>query len=158
MILKLRRKKLMKLTRIISILALLSLVAVPALGEMTDYQKGIAEGLEVGFFMNEKYEQATQGINVTGYNAEVQRYNAWIVSIFGSDTRFLMTPMAMGASSKPVMVVDSTNATAGVVHQIDGDSKAKGPGYTTNDMNLLPESALNTRNIWEKGGEFLGGI
>ncbi len=149
----------MKLTRIIAALAILSLVAIPALGQMTDYQKGIAEGLKVGFFMHEKYTQALDGINVSGYNAEVDRYNVWIRSIFGNDPQFLMTPITGPASiaSKPVLITNTSNSTSGIVHEIDGGTKAKGPTYTTNDMNLLPDPQ-NMSQVKEHGGAWLGGV
>lgn len=147
----------MKLARIIVGLALISLLAIPALGQMTDYQKGIAEGLKIGFFMNQKYVDAKAGINVTGYNAEVERYNAWIVSIFGNDPQFLMTPLAMGAgaSSTPVLMTNLSNV-GGIEHKIDGGAP-KGAAYTTNDMNLLPDPR-NVSQIQQHGGEYLGGI
>ncbi len=153
----------MKLTRIIAALAILSLVAIPALGQMTDYQKGIAEGLKVGFFMHEKYTQALDGINVSGYNAEVDRYNTWIRSIFGNDPQFLMTPITGPTSiaSKPILITNTSNSTSGIVHEIDGGI-AKGPTYKTNDMNLLPESQtnamLNNPDPLKRQGEYLGGV
>ncbi len=146
----------MKLTRIITVLAILSLVAIPALGQMTDYQKGIAEGLKIGFFMNQKYVDAQDGINVTGYNQEVERYNAWIRSIFGNDPQFLMQPITSSTSdlSKPVLI---SNITSGKIeHKIDGNW---GPNatYKTNDMNLLPDPQ-NMSQVKEHGGAWLGGV
>ncbi len=138
------------------LLILFLLTSMAAAQEMTDYQKGIAEGLKVGFFMNDKYNQAQQGINVTGYNQEVARYNTWIASIFGNDPQFLMTPIAEGtAASKPVLITNTSNGP-GIVHAIDGGS-AKGPAYTTNDMNLLPDPG-NTSQVQKYGGEYLGGV
>ncbi len=140
------------------ILLLLASIASPAVAqEWNDYQKGIAEGLKIGFFMNEKYNQAKQGINVTGYNQEVAKYNAWIVSIFGNDPQFLMTPIAEDTTAqKPTLITNTSNMATGIVHKIDGQSP-KGPAYTTNDMNLLPDPQ-NTTQIKKEGGAWLGGV
>jgi hypothetical protein len=98
----------MKFATIIAASALLLITAVPAPGQMSDYPKGVADGLKIGFFMNQKYIDAKAGINITGYNTEVARYNAWIESIFGKDPNFLMSPMALDAMSKPVIIANNT--------------------------------------------------
>ncbi len=143
--------------RLLLILLLLSSVA--AAQEWTDYQKGVAEGLKIGFFMNQKYVDAQDGINVTGYNTEVQRYNAWVISIFGNDPQFMMNPITAPSNvsdlSKPVLISNVTSP--GIVHEIDGGTKAKSPAYTTNDMNLLRDPG-NMTQIQKEGGAWLGGV
>jgi hypothetical protein len=145
-----------KFTIIIAASALLLMTAVPAPGQTSDYQKGVADGLRIGFFMNQKYVDAKEGINITGYNTEVARYNAWIESIFGKDPSFLMSPMPLGAMSRPVIVANNTTGN-GIVHAIDG-GVGKGPSYTTNDMNLLPDAARDNIAKSADGGEYLGGV
>ena len=51
---------LMKLMEAIALLIMLSLAVVPATGQMTagqmtEYQRGVANGLKIGFFMGEYY-------------------------------------------------------------------------------------------------------
>lgn len=59
---------------------------------------------------------------------------------------------------KAHLIVNTTNATGGIVHEIDGGT-AKGPTYIANDMNLLPGD-LTTNPYWdpEIGGQYLPGF
>ncbi len=94
---------------------------------------------------------------MSGYNAEVAKYNAWVGSIFGNDPSFLMSPMGLGATSAvpgPIIMANNTTYN-GKVHSIDGNF-VNGPSYKTNDMNLLPNAAINS--ITNGQGEYLGGI
>ncbi len=119
----------------------------------TDWQQGAAEGLKIGFKMGQAYEQSLKGINVSGYNAQVDSYNAWVREHFGEDPMLLMqkqnAPLDL---SKPVLVANNTTG-GGIVHAIDGMNKGNA-NYKTNDMNLLPESAIKKL---DEGGEYLGG-
>jgi hypothetical protein len=125
----------------------------------TDWQQGASEGLKMGFKMGQAYEQAQNGINVDGFNALVDEYNAWIREHFGEDPMMLMqkivTPVDL---SKPVLVANNTTES-GIVHAIDGNM-GDGASYKTNDMNLLPESAIASLQSDPdyKGGEYLGGV
>ena len=56
----------------------------------TDWQQGAAEGLNIGFKMGQAYEQAQKGINVSGFNTQVDVYNAWVREHFGEDRMLLM--------------------------------------------------------------------
>jgi len=122
----------------------------------TDWQQGAAEGLNIGFKMGQAYEQAQKGINVSGFNAQVDVYNAWVREHFGEDRLLLMQKMnsAPVDLSKPVLIANNTTQKGGIVHAIDGANQA-GPKYTTNDMTLLPESAINSL---KEGGQFLPGV
>jgi len=112
--------------------------------------------------MGQAYEQAQKGINVSGFNAQVDVYNAWVREHFGEDPMMLMqkkldAPLDL---SKPVLVANNTTG-GGIVHAIDGTGKAKGASYTTNDMNLLPDNVrYNTTTNSYAGyqGDFLGGV
>ena len=109
----------------------------------SDWQQGAAEGLKVGFKMGQAFEQAQNGINVTGFNAQVDVYNAWVREHFGEDPMLLMQKLNAPVDlTKPVLVANNTTQ-GGIVHAIDG-STAPGASYTTNDMNLLPESCNRT--------------
>jgi hypothetical protein len=107
----------------------------------SDWQQGAAEGLKVGFKMGQAFEQAQNGINITGFNAQVDVYNAWVREHFGEDPMLLMQKLNAPVDlSKPVMVANNTTQ-GGIVHAIDG-STAPGPSYTTNDINSLPAGAI----------------
>ena len=41
----------MRMTMILAAMVLSAMIAMPALAELTDYQKGVEEGLKIGFFM-----------------------------------------------------------------------------------------------------------
>ena len=110
----------------------------------TDWQQGAAEGLNIGFKMGQAYEQALKGINVSGFNAQVDVYNAWVREHFGEDRLLLMQKMGSAPVdlSKPVMIANNTTTPKGIIHQIDGNNKAGGASYTTNDINLLPSGTI----------------
>jgi hypothetical protein len=125
----------------------------------TDWQQGAAESLKIGFKMGQAYEQAQKGINVSGFNAQVDVYNAWVREHFGEDPMMLMQKKldAPVDLSKPVLVANNTTG-GGIVHAIDGTGKAKGASYATNDMNLLPASVTNSSSAMKDGGAWLGGV
>jgi hypothetical protein len=114
----------------------------------TDWQQGAAEGLKIGFKMGQAYEQSLKGINVSGYNAQVDSYNAWVREHFGEDPMMLMQKKldAPVDLNKPILIVNNTTG-GGIVHAIDGTGKAKGASYTTNDINLLPQ---NVADQWRR--------
>jgi len=120
-----------------------------------DWQQGAAEGLKIGFKLGVAYEQAQKGIDINGFNAQVDTYNAWVREHFGEDPMLLMQKMTGPVDlQKPVLLANNTTSSKGIVHKIDGNALPEGT-YTTNDMNLLPESALKTL---PEGGEYLGGV
>jgi hypothetical protein len=129
----------------------------------TDWQQGAAESLKIGFKMGQAYEQAQKGINVSGFNAQVDVYNAWVREHFGEDPMMLMQKKldAPVDLSKPILIANNTTG-GGIVHAIDGTGKAKGASYTTNDMNLLPNSAIesyqNSETGKNTGDGYLGGV
>ena len=135
----------------------------------TDWQQGAAEGLNIGFKMGQAYEQAQKGINVTGFNAQVDVYNAWVREHFGEDRLLLMQKMSSAPVdlSKPVMIANNTTTPKGIIHQIDGNNKVGGASYTTNDINLLPSGTIGnyqTGDVDPKTGQritgdgYLGGV
>ena len=128
----------------------------------TDWQQGAAEGLKIGFKMGQAYEQSLKGINVSGYNAQVDGYNAWVREHFGEDPMLLMQKQNAPVDlNKPILIVNNTTG-GGIVHAIDGTGKVKGASYTTTDMNLLPDSAIKSYQKSEAGKNtgdgYLGGV
>ena len=127
----------------------------------TDWQQGASEALKIGFKMGQAYEQAQNGIDVNGFNTQVDSYNAWVREHFGEDPMMLMQKQLNGPVdlNKPVLVANNTTQK-GMVHAIDGANKAGGPKYTTNDMNLLPQTVADQwrRDNPTSGDGYLGGV
>ena len=127
----------------------------------TDWQQGASEALKIGFKMGQAYEQAQNGIDVDGFNTQVDSYNAWVREHFGEDPMMLMQKQLNGPVdlNKPVLVANNTTQK-GMVHAIDGANKAGGPKYTTNDMNLLPQTVADQwrRDNPTSGDGYLGGV
>jgi len=94
----------MKMKYIAVFLCLVGLVLAQG---YSDWQQGAAEGLKMGFKMGQAFEQAQNGINVTGFNAQVDVYNAWVREHFGEDPccscRRLNAPIDL---TKPVLVAN----------------------------------------------------
>ena len=59
----------------------------------TQCQQEVLRGIGIGFFMGKMAALASQGFNITGYNAEVDRFNAWIQQKYGNDPSLLMPKM-----------------------------------------------------------------
>jgi len=140
---------------------ILCLAGLAAAVGYNDWQQGAADGLRYGFKMGQAYQNALNGVNITGFNAEVDRYNAWIQANFGDDPYLLMSKMsAPGIDlTKPVLIANNTTG-GGMVHAIDGSNIASGPSYTTNDVNLLPKSVdlsrtTNVNPLIPKGQQYL---
>jgi hypothetical protein len=152
------------------IIGLILLVGLAAAAGYNDWQQGAIQGLKIGFHMGEMYTQASQGVNITGFNAEVDKYNKWVQQNFGNDQALMMQKMSGPIDlSKPYIAANNTTG-GGIVHAIDGSSKMGGPSYTTNDLNLLPESVTqsmferskttdpNSPEYLETQGNYLGGV
>lgn len=139
----------------------LCLVGLAMAAGYTDWQQGAAEGLNIGFKMGQAYEQAQSGINVTGFNAQVDVYNAWVREHFGEDPMLLMQKLNAPIDlSKPVLIANNTTQ-GGIVHAIDGMGKAKGASYTTNDVNTLPKGVTTidgTNPLNSSNSAWLGGV
>jgi len=97
------------------------------------------------------------------FNALVDQWNAWVYQNFGQDANLLMQKMTGPVDlQKPYILANNTTG-GGMVHAIDGNNKAGGASYTTNDANLLPKGFDPTKakatNPWQQGGEeYLGGV
>ncbi len=61
--------------------------------EYTPWQQGVIQGLGLGLFMGRVLTLASQQNNVTGFNAEVDRFNSWIQQNIGNDPKLLMQKM-----------------------------------------------------------------
>jgi len=112
----------------------------------TPWQEGAIEGLRIGFHLGQMYTQAQQGYNISGFNAEVDKYNAWVQQNFGNDPNLMMPKMPMpgysnvpSISSKPIHAVDdSFNQTRKVL----GDAVA----WNAGEVMGMPTAAYYTWN------------
>jgi len=53
---------------------------------LTDYQRGVAEGLNTGFYMGELFGMAQySNAGVEKYNSQLDQYNQWLMGIFTQD-------------------------------------------------------------------------
>jgi len=81
---------------------------------LSDYQRGVLDGLDRGWNMSQRYDQAKAG-NIAPYNQAVAEYNAWIQAIFGRNESLMLQPFV--ASTKPEPYTISRTFTP--VHSID---------------------------------------
>jgi len=63
-------------------------LTVPSLA-LTEYQRGVLDGLKQGWSMAQMYDQARGG-DIASYNQAVLKYNAWIESIFGENESLML--------------------------------------------------------------------
>ncbi len=130
----------MNLTSIFAVLALLSLAVIPAYGEMTDYQKGVMDGLQAGLIMGKLLGAAPYDpAQAQEYNSQVNPFNQGLTAVFGDNqtllSMFWMQPQAstvatsLGSySTKPVHAIDASwNQTRRV--NTDFFSQGKYYGY-----------------------------
>jgi hypothetical protein len=144
---------------------LVGLVAAISLASAayTPQQQAEISGLRLSYQLGQAYDRIQlQGGDVSGFNALVDQWNAWVAVNFGQDSNLLMQKMATGAANlqRPFLYANNTTASKGVVHAIDGN-KIGGPQYTTNDMNLLPSNVLyntTTKSYTGYNGDYLGGV
>lgn len=105
----------------------------------TPWQEGAIQGLKMGFHMGTMYNQAQRGINLTGYNAEVDIYNSWVQKNFGNDTTLLMQKMP----------VPGYNNVAPYPYSNEGriNDMPAGAYYTWNPPALEEQTARTSRII-----------
>ena len=81
---------------------------------LSDYQRGVLDGLNRGWSMAQRYDQAKAG-DIVPYNQAVQEYNAWIQAIFGINESLMKQPFAESAKPKPYSISKSFTP----IHSID---------------------------------------
>jgi len=84
----------------------------------TDWQQGALEGLRIGFKMGQAYDQAQNGINIDGFNAQVDVYNAWVREHFGDDPNLLMQKL-----NAPTERLNAVSENAGGSYLANSDTK-----------------------------------
>ncbi|NMC10402.1 MAG: hypothetical protein GYA39_05435 [Methanothrix sp.] len=98
--------------RIALVLMMIGLI-VPSLA-LTEYQRGVLDGLAQGWSMAQRYDQALGG-DIASYNQAVPKYNAWIESIFGRNESLMLKNITETAQAQPY----SIHKTFTPVHSID---------------------------------------
>lgn len=107
--------------RATAILVMLILAsAVPALSEMTEYQRGVANGLKIGLFMGEYYGRGQYVTGFAGqYNTYLESYNQFLWTSFGNNQtlidEFTRSPIAVSPqpSSSGVLKPDASGRILG---------------------------------------------
>jgi len=56
---------------------------------LSEYQRGVLDGLSKGWGMAQKYDTAKGG-DITPFNSAVSEYNSWIESIFGANESLML--------------------------------------------------------------------
>jgi hypothetical protein len=116
------------------IIGLLLIVGLAAAVGYNDWQQGAVQGLKIGFHMGQAYNDALKGYNVTGFNSEVDTYNAWVRQNFGEDANLMMNKMSGGATpGNPLWINRSTTKP---VHKIDASFQNQN-NYPQPDANGL---------------------
>jgi len=139
---------------LLSLLATVSLASAYTPEELTSTKNGV----QLSFKLGQAYEKANQGVDVAGFNALVDQWNAWVMGTFGNDASLIMEKMAMPLSlQKPYLAAGNNTSESMRGHQMD--SRAE---YTTNDVNLMSDQAIAKYYASEQGrtmgADFLGGI
>jgi hypothetical protein len=112
----------MRFTRMMAIVAMFSLVAMPVMAELTDYQRGVEDGIKAGGRITYYYGAAPYDTNAAQkYGSMVNSFNAWLQSVFGSNQTalnlFWMKPLTSDVNpnvvptstyNKPVHAIDAS--------------------------------------------------
>jgi hypothetical protein len=97
----------MKLITPMAVLIMLILAVPPALGEMTDYQRGVANGLKIGLFMGEYYGKGLYVVDYAGqYNTYLESYNQFLWTSFANNQTLIKEFMRM-----PIAVTPRSSST-----------------------------------------------
>ncbi len=134
-----------------SILALIAILALASAGaaELTDYQRGVIDGLKNGLQMGElKGEASCNSQAAASFNSYVDVFNEGLLGIFGQNetilAAFWLSPLSISsaattqqqsaAASGPVSLGGGKAATNQVASSMDGERRIHG----------YPESAYYT--------------
>ena len=112
----------MKFTKLMAIVAMFSLVAMPVMAELTDYQRGVEDGIKAGGRITYYMGAAPYDTNATQqYSTMVNPFNSWLQSVFGSNQTalnlFWMKPLSSNVN--PNVVPYSTSTYNKPIHAID---------------------------------------
>ncbi len=110
----------MKLIAAIAVLIMLIVALPPALGEMTDYQRGVANGLKIGLFMGEYHGKGQYVMETAGqFNTYLDNYNQFLWDTFANNqtliNEFMLSPISVGLKSSRtgVLMPDASGRVLG---------------------------------------------
>lgn len=115
----------MKFASLIAVAAILTLVAVPAMATLTDYQRGVndglANGLRIGYLLGgAPYDT----IAAQKYSEMVNPFNSWLQAVFGANQTeinlFWMRPLSGQTATATGFQAYPTSNLTKPVHSIDG--------------------------------------
>jgi hypothetical protein len=104
----------MKSALIILIMLVAIFNLISSSNALSDYQRGVLDGLSRGWNLSQKYDHATAG-DTAPFNQAVLEYNAWIQAIFGANESLMLQPFADSAKQAPYFISKSFNP----IHSID---------------------------------------
>lgn len=121
--------KVLSFAQIIVLIALIQTGPSLALSDpaMSDYQRGVLDGLKWGWDMSHLYDQAKAG-DFVSYNQAAIKYNDWIRSIFGMNESLMLQTFAAPAQTQPYYISKTYNP----IHNIDAS--------WNQSKSLLPEA------------------
>ena len=110
----------MKLIAAIAVLIMLIMAVPLALGEMTEYQRGVANGLKIGLFMGEYHGRGQYVMDYAGqFNTYLENYNQFLWTSFANNqtliNEFRLSPIAVKprSSSSGVLKPDASGRVLG---------------------------------------------
>jgi hypothetical protein len=110
----------MKLIAALAVLIMLNVALPPALGEMTDYQRGVANGLKIGLFMGEYHGKGQYVMETAGqFNTYLDNYNQFLWDTFANNqtliNEFMLSPISVGLKSSKtgVLMPDASGRVLG---------------------------------------------
>ena len=134
----------MRLIAAAAILIILALAA-PSLGQLTEYQRGVANGLKIGLFMGEYYGRGQYVTDYAGqYNTYLENYYQFLYSSFANNQtlidEFMLSPIKakLKSSSSGVLKPDASGRILGY----PADAYYTAIGAVPGSMPRDPKAAL----------------
>jgi hypothetical protein len=112
--LNLKEEAKMKCTLFALVILLFVFNLIDSSRALSDYQRGVLDGLNRGWNISHRYDQAIAG-DIVPYNQAIQEYNAWIQAIFGTNESLMLQPLAESARTRPYSISKTFNP----IHTID---------------------------------------
>lgn len=90
----------MKSTAAMAVFIAFIIAILPAVGEITEYQRGVANGLKIGLFMGEYYGKGQYVTDYAGqFNTYLDSYNQFLWASFANNqtliNEFTLSPIAV---------------------------------------------------------------
>lgn len=161
----------MKFLNALIAIVLLSMLAMPVLAELTDYQKGVMDGLGAGMRMGKLLGAAPyDSAAADSYNKLVNSFNQGLAAIFENNQTainlFMLQPYgsaqgiannAQNFSFKPVHAVDSSfNQTR--TYNADAERQGKYYGYDLDSYIAMTGHVPNNLPTYNGDGNTYGNL